>query len=208
MALILLLQPTGFKQCGDQHLGLVGLTWRCSPVCTGPAAERSETLSPLDGRPVFSRPPAGPLRVGLGQAGASTRRLASAPAQPRSADYHKRSARTSQPPPRPTRPQFRIRRRSTPTRRPPSVTSPASCPWRTAAQSGSCLPFAPTTSSTSSSINSTRRPAGPPPTKRATPPWLLPPARPTIAAPAPARRSPARSRPPQRVPYRYRRFLL
>ena len=65
--------------------------------------------------------------------------------------------------------RVRTRGRSTATRRPPSVTSPASCPCRTAARSGSCLPFGPTTSSTSSSISSASTPS-PTPTLSASSP--------------------------------------
>jgi hypothetical protein len=48
----------------------------------------------------------------------------------------------------------RTRGRRTSTRRPPSVIDPRSCPWRLAVRSKLCLPFGPTTSDTSASINS------------------------------------------------------
>src|SRR4051794_508137 len=63
------------------------------------------------------------------------------------------------------------RGRRTPTRRPPSVTSPVSWPWRTAARSGLRLPFGPTTSSTSVSIISASTPS-PTPTLNASSPSL------------------------------------
>src|SRR5439155_5296621 len=53
--------------------------------------------------------------------------------------------------------------------RPPSVTSPDSCPCRTAVRCGSCLPRGPTTSTTSSSISSTSTPS-PTPTLNASSP--------------------------------------
>ena len=51
-------------------------------------------------------------------------------------------------------PALRILGRLTSTRRPPNVIDPRSCPWRFAVRAGLCLPFGPTTSSTSASINS------------------------------------------------------
>ena len=46
---------------------------------------------------------------------------------------------------------MRARGRSTATRRPPRVTEPRPLPWRTAARSGSCLPFGPATPAISAS---------------------------------------------------------
>src|SRR5438309_768000 len=52
-----------------------------------------------------------------------------------------------------------MRGRLTCTRRPPSVSDPSWWPCRFAERSGLCLPFAPTTSSTSSSISSCTTPS-------------------------------------------------
>src|SRR5581483_4766280 len=68
----------------------------------------------------------------------------------------------------------RTRGRRTATRRPPSVSDPCSWPCRFADRSGSCLPFGPTTSSTSSSISSCTTPS-PTPTLRASSPSLAAP---------------------------------
>ena len=61
---------------------------------------------------------------------------------------------------------MRILGRLTLVRRPPRVTEPSSWPWRFALRSGLCLPFGPTTSSTSSSISS-RTTESPTPTESA-----------------------------------------
>jgi hypothetical protein len=62
---------------------------------------------------------------------------------------------------RPTGQRLRARGRSTATRRPPNVTEPRPCPWRTAARLASCLPFGPHASviSTSSIAAMTAIPA-------------------------------------------------
>jgi len=68
----------------------------------------------------------------------------------------------------------RILGRRTWTRRPPRVIEPSSWPWRLAVRSGLCLPFGPTTSSTSSSISSCTTPR-PTPTLSASSPSLAAP---------------------------------
>ncbi len=102
---------------------------------------------------------------------------------------------------------LRTRGRSTSTRRPPSVTSPSSWPCRTATRSGSCLPFGPTTSSTSSSISSVNTPSPTPTLSANSPSFAAPTSSPNAPEHAPEARPPARS--PQRPVRCYsRRFLL
>ena len=99
------------------------------------------------------------------------------------------------------------RGRCTSTRRPPSVTSPSSWPCRTAVRSALCLPFGPTTSSTSSSINSVSTPSPTPTLSASSPSFAAPTNWPSASCTRSG--STASSRSPARPVRCYsRRFLL
>ena len=127
---------------------------RCLARARDELARRPPTCSSTARRPRCRRRPA----RRSARSGASKRRRASARAPRRSADRARRSAGRSQAATSPSPSAARARGRSIGTRRPPSVTSPSSWPWRTAVRSGSCLPFGPTTSSTSASMISCSTP--------------------------------------------------